>query len=99
MNEKPIIVGDLVVIIKPKKCCSASRLGFIFTVEDIWDGFGICMSCGSHGNALSAKVLGEKNYWVDINRLKRIPPLGELTKVSYKEPRKIIIPNKETINA
>ena len=74
--DKPISVGDLVQIVKPKPCCGQYSLGFIFRVESINLAGWFCSSCGFSGEdpcALYSPAIG-----VGIARLKRIPPYDQL---------------------
>jgi len=81
---KPLSVGDLVMVIKPKSCCGAGQIGFIFIVEDVSMGEGACVHCGAEGADWSAKVSGVDG-WVQTYRLKRIPPQTELESVDQPE--------------
>lgn len=77
MSDRPIAVGDLVMIVWP--CCSyhASK---VFTVMDViaYDATGVCKSCGhtvKKGTQLAA-ISDRIGY--PLSWLKRIPPMSEL---------------------
>ena len=84
MSLDPINEGDLVMVIKPKSCCGAGQIGFIFIAEDVRRGEGTCAHCGDKDNDWSAKVSGVDG-WVQTYRLKRIPPQTELESVDQPE--------------
>jgi hypothetical protein len=77
--DKPISVGDLVVVVRGMPCCGAltKRNGLFFKVSAISpDNGAACDSCGKIGGEMHAK--DENGLRFDISRLKRIPPLSEL---------------------
>lgn len=77
--DKPISVGDLVVIVKSRECCpERSRFGFIFMVERIETDEFRCTYCKKDHLGLRTIAWGSGKTGADISRLKRIPPLGEL---------------------
>jgi hypothetical protein len=93
MSDKPISVGDLVAVIKPRRCGCDDSVGQIFQVE--WIGVdgrpGKCMACGS--NTFQPASITAKRVdggYVELHRLRRIPPLSELegerTQEEMKEP-------------
>ena len=92
-HERPIAVGDLVVVIGPSKCPLARQgddLGHTFKVISITPTTSNerCATCGSvHGpfNLLYAEDL-QWNF--PLYRLKRIPPLSELWGSKTDEPMK-----------
>ena len=79
MADRPIQVGDLVVIVKTPPCGCTNGLGKIYRVLGIDKGPGNnwCAYCekffGSHISAIFSENSGAALY-----RLKRIPPLSEL---------------------
>lgn len=79
MSDKPISVGDLVVVVKPLYCCGADHgVGFHFVVRDIHPGqLAYCQKCGKEDQLGDYADSGEAG-WCDLSRLKRIPPLEEL---------------------
>lgn len=94
--DKPIAVGDLVVVMRPSKCqCNRGEwrtAGLIFRVAKIRMSSGrFCSECGSaKPDALVADPDFESRYIFTLDRLKRIPPLEELegskTEENIKEP-------------
>ena len=78
--NRPIQVGDLVVIVKPPAGCRCvENLGVIFQVTAIRQGtnWRVCRNCesGSLGTGLVAEGFGRA---LGLKRLKRTPPLSEL---------------------
>lgn len=83
--DEPIKRGDLVVLIR-KLPCGHGDIGKIGTVEKIYPtgNGGDCRVCRTFikGQPVAALSNGDHFY---INRLKRIPPLGELDEIPTKE--------------
>ena len=77
MSDKPISVGDLVVVVRD---CCGMRPGLIFTVNSFFQAKGRkCMYCGEKVmGTLVDGVEDQENYGGEISWLKRIPPLSEL---------------------
>lgn len=80
--NKPISVGDLVVIVRPSACPSApanDSLGYTFVVQQIAvEPGGSCAYCGGvHLHSATHFAVEGRNGWATY-RLKRIPPLEEL---------------------
>lgn len=76
--DKAISVGDLVMIVRPTKC-GHGRLGAIFTVAEIRKPRGRyhCEKCKiSLGNDCLVAT-GYGRFCIELDRLKRIPPLSE----------------------
>lgn len=78
--ERPIAVGDLVQVVRPRPCCpEKSRLGGTFTVTAIRDGAWLeCAFCHKVADADTAELSAFPGRWIERFRLKRIPPLDEL---------------------
>lgn len=75
--DKPIQVGDLVVVVRPNSCGCAHSVGSIFKVDYIQDGPNYCSGCGMRfANELDAWEAGSK-WSASVACLKRIPPLDE----------------------
>ena len=73
MSDRPIQVGDLVVVIKPTDCCdSPYAVGFIFVVSCIRGGPGTCVHCGGRYERIDACF--ENKGWLGLDRLKRLDP-------------------------
>jgi hypothetical protein len=88
MSEKPISVGDLVMVVRPTVCGHGCGMGLVFMVQRI-DGAhpGDCGECDKYLGVLNwAASSGGRNY--DIARLKRLPSIEELesTEETLKEP-------------
>ena len=81
--DKPISVGDLVQVVKPRVCCGdASGLGKVFKVGGFHTG-SFCMACGIVAVDV-AEIAGDFRS-CEISRLKRIPPLEELDDLKRDE--------------
>jgi hypothetical protein len=92
--DQPIQAGDMVVIAKPSFCCNDSRnVGRIFTVKRVGGApTNWCSGCFAlvPPESVGAQLAEwRENYavtgWIDILRLKRIPPLSELEGEKHKE--------------
>lgn len=86
--DKPISVGDLVVIVRASHCGSTASIGSIFRVTVIrkrrWGS--VCEACRHvlpEGEWV-AELAGDDSI-TELHRLKRIPPLGELEGVKTEE--------------
>ena len=84
MSDKPISVGDLVVVVKPG--CTDKYLGYTYRVSRITTEIGPCMHCGGeHGSGplvCEHPKIGTGGF--RLSRLKRIPPPEELGIVDEK---------------
>jgi len=87
MKDEPIIVGDLVMVIKPTICCGYGDLmGRPFTVLAIVgaeSGPSICKQCGLASSTVDAQEADKR--WHDIRTLKKMPPQTELESVDQPE--------------
>ena len=86
--SKPLEVGDLVMVVRGKKCCRASRhIGRIFRIERfISKSAGSCTLCGKPLEAVIQAVppdIHRSGY--SLYRLKLIPPLSELERTKEEE--------------
>lgn len=87
--DRPIAVGDLVIVARDHTCCPARRphLGKIFKVISFRFDDGNCEKCGKPDPFTTAiDAPGKAGY--DIRRLKRIPPLDEPAETYTTEPIK-----------
>jgi len=83
MNNKPISVGDMVMVVKRKPCCGQGYLGFPFVVKAIiCFQVAVCMHCGDRH--IDDYALDEKGDVYLMSRLQRIPPVAEQAKVTIK---------------
>ena len=96
--SEPIKVGDLVMVVKPKTCCSEA-LGYFFKVEEIKPSFYFakhtewrCPSCGAAGKFIPVAgggfAYGHPGFpkGISLHRLKRIdPPCDEMKREVTKE--------------
>lgn len=88
MSNENISVGDLVVVVKPSTCCgSLKAVGKILTVVNrgLTDR-SKCTTCGkifSHTEYSFVALSTGKT--IEITRLRKIPPLPELTSTEIKE--------------
>ena len=93
MSDKPIQVGDFVMVVRPSFCIGGDDgIGFMFVVRGIFrdcEISGECMYCGKdhHDNELMADD-GDISAW-SLSRLKRIDP----------DILKDGIPNREELTA
>ena len=85
MSDKPISVGDLVMIVKAKPCWHG-RVGLVFRVEDIDRSCGInwCSECRATWGPYPQALFDGGSKGATLNRLKRIPPPEELGIVDEK---------------
>ena len=77
MSDKPISAGDLVIAVRATTCCAkfGRKAGVPFRVERIATFPTSCSQCGRIRNVpIASGDIGN----VDLDRLKRIPPLEEL---------------------
>lgn len=92
MSDRPIQVGDFVVVVRGHAC----TIGMIATVRKIvtCTGDGICKDCGDTLCGVEGEPIAilDTSRKIQTYRLKRIPPLEELegqrTEESIKEPAK-----------
>lgn len=92
MSDKPIQVGDLVMVVRPPRCgCPSKNIGKIFTVAFLKPTNGLYIGCDheAYSKLCAVSHLGIK---IDIPRLKRIDPdclrddVREAEKLPTKEP-------------
>ena len=88
-NDRALRVGDIAYVYRNKPCCGKGRVGFVFEIEAIAKVFGFCMDCRRSDTHWCAKVKGEQKFWIDLNLIKRIPPLSELPSVHTEEREKV----------
>jgi hypothetical protein len=92
MSDKPISVGDLVVVVRGHVCDLGET--FIVTRIDRWSGGWVCTKCGEESDddyvGASPSTDPMDRHCVPLPWLKRIPPLSELegerTQEEMKEP-------------
>lgn len=87
--DRPIAVGDLVVIVRPRECGCTTAIGRVFRVSGLITDFHHCKNCG-HKTWPRKYLLatGFEDHGYSLNRLKRIPPLDELESAKTDEPMK-----------
>jgi len=73
MADDVIRAGDLVVVIKPTRCCGdAGMIGDVYRVLFVNSADTFCNRCfASHSVPVAYKT---KEYGVDVACLKKIPP-------------------------
>jgi hypothetical protein len=78
--DKPISVGDLVMVIRGMLCCGGgSHIGEMFVVRDIYQyAGGHCELCKAPQSSGLAAAPDHTSGGQALFRLKRIPPLEEL---------------------
>lgn len=82
MSDRPIQVGDLVIVVGLGVCCpSNGSIGQIFRVGDFYTGPFDCGTCNKEYQGTLARRVGDNDGW-QPDQLKRIPPLDELDGVS-----------------
>ncbi len=73
MSDKPIQVGDLVMVVKPLECCGdAGDVGVVYIAGEHYNGPSLCRKCGHRGTVVGVWVKS-KNVR-DFKRLIRIDP-------------------------
>ena len=89
MSDKPISVGDLVVVVRD---CCGKYIGRTFIVEQMATGEAECVFCRARfhnvtvaGDASVASLRDNGNLGI-LTWLRRIPPLEELEGVKTEEP-------------
>ena len=85
--SEPINVGDLAVIVKPLPCGCSASLGLIFLVERIerCETYGYCVYCKQKTFPAGVCVVAHGDFYTEVSRVKRIPPLDELESAKQKE--------------
>jgi hypothetical protein len=84
--DKPISVGDLVVIVRLRECCPEnSMIGLIYRVKSLRNDAYRCHYCGLPHDRRFTVAWGEGEVGANVERLKRIPPLSELESEKQKE--------------
>ena len=80
MADRPIQVGDLVVVVRQRRCgCYSKSYGAVFEVADIRAADDYRYYGCDHLSYLEVGAEStNKQHFVEISRLKRIPPLSEL---------------------
>lgn len=87
-----IKAGDLVMVVKPTRCCESSHaIGKVFLVTSVGIETCNCLICGKEERMVVALV--STGLRGDITRLKKIPPLSDLEDVSTH--RQYLLPNKQ----
>jgi hypothetical protein len=86
--DKPISVGDLVMVMRQSACICPNEskiIGHVFTVTNLRVIGGLCQACG-RPLAIANVAIGHSGGGdVEVSRLKRIPPLEELDDVKKDE--------------
>ena len=81
-----IKVGDLVMVVKSSLCCgSTDGIGETFVVRWLGRPNGQCEACGNCRPTYGADSVTNGDDGYDLRRLKRIPPLSDLERVTDKE--------------
>ena len=89
MSDKPISVGDLVVVVRePRRCGQFFRLGLPYRVTGFFHACR-CRNCNERFAEPSALIDG-KYEAIPLSWLKRIPPLDEIE--SEKRDEKLTEP-------
>lgn len=77
--NKPISKGDLVMVVRPSKCCGhTEHIGKPFTVSGLSHGGAVC-SCGTFFDNMDAAFGCGGNFGIPLYMLLRIdpPPINE----------------------
>lgn len=72
MSDKPISVGDLVMVVKPGHCGDSGAIGRIFTVAGFFS-FGTCIIC-NQTMVIDIAMSNDARPAIELSRLKRIDP-------------------------
>ena len=86
--SKPLEVGDLVRVVRGKKCCGdGTKIGFVFQIKGfVTRGRRICSTCGAFIEPnIQALVEPGRSLGYSLYRLKLIPPLSELERTKEEE--------------
>ena len=92
MSDRPIQVGDLVMVVKPTPCCGNEKA--IGDIHVVLEPVGLapntrCIYCNLLGPHIDTVKIAERLV-IERYRLKRIPPLEELegqrTEESTRDP-------------
>lgn len=76
--DKPISVGDLVMVVKPRLQCGCfSTVGRIFQVIALVNRPTFCRECGKVDGTFYDMAIDHIGDGCPLFRLKRIPPLDE----------------------
>ena len=91
LMDKPISVGDLVVVVRPCKACGDTRwLGDTFRVSEFFTSREPSLCCGEESAGEVYACAEGEDEGMPLRELKRIPPLDELegqrTEENLKEP-------------
>lgn len=83
MSDRPIQIGDLVMVVR--SCCQRMEIGYIFKVSALaeFNPYWGCPHCKSTGKDI--KVIADARFGINrdcthapLSWLKRIPPLSEM---------------------
>jgi len=79
MSEKPIVKGDMVIVVSPTPCCgSTRRLGYIGTVTADAAPAAMrtlgCDVCGRTVRADGTEIEIDHAGWIERRRVRRIDP-------------------------
>ena len=92
MSDRPIQVGDLVMVVREKRCGCRGSIGAIFVVKGFSfdERAGQCTECMAITYPPFTNTAEVENCYAELPRLKRIPPLEELegqrTEESTRDP-------------
>lgn len=91
MNDRPIQVGDLVIIVRPTVCCGNPRsVGRIFKILRVWTTGATCPCCQTRTSITGARMTSKTSQTgfatIALSRLKRIDPpaLTEETEIGER---------------
>lgn len=91
-DSAKIQVGDLVMVVRGRRCCGYAKFGMVHHVTQIRmsSKAGIkCTNCGTIHSTKQRVPVSERPHGVtELYRLKRIPPLSELESSKTDEPMK-----------
>ena len=79
--SEPLQVGDLVMVVRATRCGCTPAIRKVFTIGALSrEWAGRCVTCGaiSYPTGTLTAYWKEEDGWLEVDRLKRIPPLPEL---------------------
>ena len=87
MRDRPITIGDLVQIVRPKPCGCTNVIGLVFIVKSL-DCTHRLNRCGNCNSTYGPLPQAEGEIRAPLTTLKRIPSLEELEGAKTDEPMK-----------
>jgi hypothetical protein len=87
MVMSEIKAGDTAFVVAPTTCCNKWAERSIVSIKSVSDGKVKCMFCKTMRDPSLIHAQAEDGLWIELKRLKKIPPLNELE--DQTEERKV----------